>query len=47
MEGKGIKDVCNLFNRAISIEDLELRFFSLVKVIEYIAPTVVKKRANE
>ena len=47
MEGKGIKDVSNLFNRAISIEDIELRFFSLVKVIEYIAPTVVKKRANE
>lgn len=45
--GKGIKEVCNLFNRAISIEDFELRFFSLVKVIEYIAPTVIKRKANE
>ena len=45
--GKGIKDACHLFNRAISIEDDELQLFSLVKVIEYIAPTVVKKKANE
>jgi hypothetical protein len=47
LSGKGIKDVCHLFNRAISIEDDELRLFSLVKVIEYITPTVVKKKANE
>jgi hypothetical protein len=47
ISGKGIKDACHLFNRAMSIEDDELRLFSLVKVIEYIAPTVVRKKANE
>ena len=47
ISGKGIKDACHLFNRAMSIEDDELRLFSLVKVIEYISPTVVKKKANE
>jgi len=47
ISGKGIKDACQLFNKAMSIEDDELRLFSLVKVIEYIAPTVVRKKANE
>lgn len=47
ISGKGIKDACHLFNRAMSIEDDELRLFSLVKVIEFVAPTVVKKKANE
>lgn len=47
ISGKGIREVCHLFNRAMSIEDDELRLFSLVKVIEYIAPTVVRKKANE
>lgn len=47
INGKGIKEACHLFNKAMSIEDDELRLFSLVKVIEYIAPTVVKKKTNE
>ena len=48
INGKGIKEACHLFNKAISIEDNEeLRLFSLVKAIEYIAPTVVKKKTNE
>jgi len=47
INGKGIKEACHLFNKAISIEDDELRLFSMVKVIEYIAPTVVKKKTNE
>jgi len=47
ISGKGIKDVCHLFNRAMAVEDDELRLFSLVKVIEYIAPTIVRKKSNE
>ena len=47
IRGKGLKEACHLFNKAMSIEDDELRLFSLVKVIEYIAPTVVKKKTNE
>ena len=47
ISGKGIKEACYLFNKAMSIEDDELRLFSMVKVIEYIAPTVVKKKTNE
>lgn len=47
LTGKGLIEACHLFNKAMSIEDDELRLFSLVKVIEYIAPTVVKKKTNE
>jgi hypothetical protein len=47
LSGKGIPEVCSLFNRALSIEDVELRLFSLVKTMEFITPTVLRKRSNE
>lgn len=47
LSGKGLPEVCSLFNRALSIEDVELRLFSLVKTLEFITPTVLRKRSNE
>lgn len=43
LTGKGIPELLNLYNKIIGIDNSDYAILSLVKIIEYVAPTVVKE----
>ena len=43
LTGKGIPELLNLYNKTIGIDNSDYAILSLVKIIEYVAPTVVKE----
>jgi tetratricopeptide (TPR) repeat protein len=42
--GKGMKEILQLYNRAIQIADHEVKLLFLTKVIEYVSPTIIRQK---
>lgn len=47
MTGRGIGEVCNLYNQVIAASDPEFQILYATKVIEYVAQTVVRQKSYE
>jgi hypothetical protein len=46
LSGKGIPEVIKIYNKSISVNDLDFKILCLTRVIEYVAPTVVREKIN-
>ena len=44
--GRGVPELLSLYNKTIGIDDLDYEILCLTKVIEYVAPTVIKEELH-
>lgn len=45
--GKGISELLKLYNKAMEVNDVDYKILTFTKIIEYIAPTVIRKNLNK
>lgn len=45
--GKGIPELLKLYNKAMEVDDFDYQILSFTKIIEYVAPTVIRENLNK